>query len=116
VPVRDPAFAAVATPLGVGFRCSPQPSAAALGRAAAHPVVSTSANRSGEPPCRTAAEVAVCFGAGLAILGGEPATGLAPSSVVAVRAGGELELLRSGDLGLAELRAAAGLPPSGAPK
>ena len=35
VRVADPAFVAVATPLGVGFRCSPQPSAAALARAAA---------------------------------------------------------------------------------
>ena len=108
VRVADPAFVAVATPLGVGFRCSPQPSAAALARAAPHPIVATSANRSGEPPARTAAEVEACFGPELAILGGEPASGLAPSTVVAVRSDGSLELLRAGDLPLAELLAVAG--------
>ena len=110
VPVADPDFAEVATPLGVGFRCSPQPSAAALARAAAHPIVATSCNRSGEPAAKTAAEVEACFGPGLPILGGEPASGLAPSTVVAVAADGELRLLRAGDLELAELRAAARLP------
>jgi L-threonylcarbamoyladenylate synthase len=107
VPVADPVFAPVATPLGVGFRCSPQPSAAALARAASGPVVSTSCNRSGEPPCASAAEVEACFGAGLAVLGGEPATGLAPSTVVAVAADGSLRLLRTGALDFAELEAAA---------
>jgi L-threonylcarbamoyladenylate synthase len=107
IPVADPAFAPVATPLGVGFRCSPQPSAAALARAAARPVVSTSCNRSGEPPCATAAEVEAHFGRALAILGGEPASGLAPSTVVAVGADGALRLLRAGDLDLASLRAVA---------
>jgi L-threonylcarbamoyladenylate synthase len=107
VPVADPAFAAVATPLGVGFRCSPQPNAAALARAAPHPVVSTSCNRSGEPPCLRAAEVEAAFGRELAILGGEPASGLAPSTVVAVGADGALRLLRAGDLAFDELRAAA---------
>jgi len=107
VPVASPAFAAVATPLGVGFRCSPQKSAAALANAAASPVVSTSCNKTGEPPCTNAAEVGACFGAGLAILGGEPASGLAPSTVVAVDASGALQLLRAGTLAFEELRAAA---------
>jgi len=110
VAVADRAFAAVSTPLGVGFRCSPQPSAAALARAAPHPIVATSANRSGEPPARSAAEVEACFGPELAILGGEPAGGLAPSTVVAVRPEGALELIRAGDLSLADLRTAAGSP------
>jgi L-threonylcarbamoyladenylate synthase len=107
VAVSDPAFAEVATPLGVGFRCSPQPSAAALARAAAHPVVSTSCNKSGEPPCANAREVEACFGPELAILGGEPASGGAPSTVVSVSAAGELRVLRAGEIGLGELRAAA---------
>ncbi len=107
VPVADPALAAVATPLGVGFRCSPQPSAAALARAAAGPVVSTSCNKSGEPPCVTAAEIEASFGAALAILGGEPASGLAPSTVVAVAADGALSLLRAGALDFDAVRAAA---------
>ena len=107
VPVAEPAFALVATPLGVGFRCSPQPSAAALARAAAGPIVSTSCNKSGEPPCANAAEVEARFGRVLAILGGEPASGLAPSTVVAVAADGALRLVRAGDLDFAALRSAA---------
>lgn len=107
VPVADPRFAAVATPLGVGFRCSPQRSAAALAQAAGVPVVSTSCNKSGEPACTSAGEVEACFGRELAILGGEPATGLEPSTVVAVGAHGALTLLRAGALDFAEVRAAA---------
>jgi L-threonylcarbamoyladenylate synthase len=107
VAVPDPRFAGVRTPLGVGFRCSPHPTAAALARAAEQPVVSTSCNRSGEPPCTTAAEVEQAFGPDLAILGGEPATGLAPSTVVAVSGSGALSLLRAGALSLPELERAA---------
>ena len=107
VAVSDARFGAVATPLGVGFRCSPQASAAALARAAPAPVVSTSCNKSGEPPCTTAAEVASCFGDRLPVLGGEPATGLAPSTVVSIAADGALRLLRAGALDFAELEAAA---------
>ena len=107
VAVADPRFSVVATPLGVGFRCSPQPSASRLARAAVQPIVSTSCNRSGAKPCTTAGEVEACFGAGLAVLGGEPATGLAPSTVVAVAADGALSLLRAGALDFAEVSAAA---------
>ncbi|HTO54048.1 MAG TPA: L-threonylcarbamoyladenylate synthase [Myxococcota bacterium] len=103
VPVADPRLAAVATPLGVGFRCSPQPGAAALARAAGVPVVSTSCNQSGAPPCTSGAEVRAAFGDGLAVLGGEPAGGLAPSTVVAVSADGALRLLRAGALDFEEL-------------
>ena len=110
VPVADAAFAEVSTPIGVGFRCSPQPTAAALARAAPHPIVSTSANRSGEPPATNAGEVEAAFGPGLAVLGGEPAGGRAPSTVVAVDVDGGLRVLRPGELSEAELRAAAGLP------
>jgi L-threonylcarbamoyladenylate synthase len=105
VPVADARFAGVSTPLGVGFRCSPQPTSSALARAAAGPIVSTSCNRSGEPPCTTAAEVERAFGPALAILGGEPASGLAPSTVVAVSSGGALSLLRDGAVPFAELQA-----------
>jgi tRNA A37 threonylcarbamoyladenosine synthetase subunit TsaC/SUA5/YrdC len=107
VPVGDPRFAGVRTPLGVGFRCSPHPVAAALAREAGQPVVSTSCNRSGEPPCTSAAEVALAFGPELAIAGGESAGGLAPSTVVAVASDGALRLLREGAVAWDELRAAA---------
>ena len=107
VPVADARFARVATPLGVGFRCSPQPTAAALANAARHPVVSTSCNRAGEPPATTAGEVEAAFGPELAVLGGEPASGLAPSTVVAVSAAGDPQLLRSGAIDFAALETAA---------
>jgi len=103
VPVADPRFAGVSTPLGVGFRCSPHPTAAALARAAPHPVVSTSANRSGEPPAASADEVERALGRELAILGGERASGLAPSTVVAIAADGARTLIRAGAIGEAEL-------------
>jgi hypothetical protein len=106
-PVPGGAFSGVATPLGVGFRCSPQPTAAALARAARHPVVSTSCNRTGEPPAGNAAEVEAAFGPQLAVLGGEPASGLAPSTVVAVSAAGALQLLRAGAIDFAALEIAA---------
>jgi L-threonylcarbamoyladenylate synthase len=107
VPVSDPRFAGVRTPLGVGFRCSPHPAAAALARAADQPVVSTSCNHSGEAPCASADEVERAFGPGLAILAGDPATGLAPSTVVAVSSDGILALLREGAISWDEVRAAA---------
>ena len=107
VPVAAGAFPGVATPLGVGFRCSPQPTAAALAAAARHPVVSTSCNRSGEPPAANRAEVEAAFGSELPVLGGEPAGGLAPSTVVAVGAAGGLELLRAGAIALEALEKAA---------
>jgi len=113
VPVAPGGFPGVATPLGVGFRCSPQPTAAALAEAARHPVVSTSCNRTGEAPATTAAEVEAAFGPDLAVLGGEPAGGLAPSTVVAVAADGALQLLRPGAVDFAALEEAAGSDSSG---
>jgi L-threonylcarbamoyladenylate synthase len=107
VPVADPRLAEVATPLGVGFRCSPQPNAAALAGAAGVPVVSTSCNKSGAPPCADAREVEAAFGRRLAVLGGEPAGGLPPSTVVSVSAAGALRLLRAGALDFAELERSA---------
>ena len=107
VPVGAGAFPGVATLLGVGFRCSPQPTAAALAKAARHPVVSTSCNRTGAPPAATAAEVEAAFGPELPILGSEPAGGLAPSTVVAVSASGALQLLRPGAIDFERLERAA---------
>ncbi len=87
---------------GVGFRCSPHPTAMALLRATGRPLLSTSCNRSGGEPCRTCDEVERAFGAELCVVGGEPAGGARPSTVVAVDAGGALELLREGALPVAE--------------
>ncbi len=98
VPVRGGALEAVATKHGVGFRCSPHPTASALARSARRPVVSTSCNPSGEKPCRTATEVADRFGDTLPVVGGEPADGGTASTVVAVLANGRIEVLREGPI------------------
>ncbi len=103
VRVGDTALGSVATAHGVGFRCSSHPTAAALARAFAGPIVSTSCNRSGEPPCRDAREVEQVFGVGLPVAGGEPCGARPPSTVVAVAPDGSLELLREGALAAAAL-------------
>ncbi len=97
------ALEGVATAFGVGFRCSPQPTALALARGLGRPLVSTSCNPSGEPPCLDAAAVERAFGPELAIAGGEPAGGLPPSTVVAVRPDGSLERVREGAIPFAAL-------------
>ncbi len=91
-------LAGVASPLGVGFRCSPQPTARLLAERARSPVVSTSCNRHGEPACLNAPQVSALFGEALPIAGGEPAGGGAPSTVVAIDPQGKLQLLREGEL------------------
>lgn len=106
VPVDRPELAAVATERGVGFRCSPHPTASALAREARRPIAATSCNPSGGAPCRNADEVERAFGRSLAIAGGEPAGGLEPSTVVAVDRAGRLELLRPGALAEREIREA----------
>jgi L-threonylcarbamoyladenylate synthase len=107
VPVRGHVLAPVATRQGVGFRCSSHPTSRSLVEWAARPIVSTSCNRTGGEPCRTAEEVKACFGAELPVAGGEPAGGQLPSTVVAVSAEGELLLLREGMTPFEELRAEA---------
>jgi len=104
VPVAGSSLRHVRSARGVGFRCSPHPTAAALRRAAGRPLVSTSCNRSGQAPCRTAAEVESAFGPELCVAGGEAAGGGEPSTVVSVDAGGRMELLREGALRWSDLR------------
>lgn len=95
-------LAAVATELGVGFRCSAHPVAASLAKLVERPIAATSCNRSGEPPCTSAAEVLGRFGSELPVLAGR-ASGLAPSTVVAVSPAGELRILREGAILASEL-------------
>ena len=70
----------------VAVRVSSHPVARALAAALGHPVVSTSANRSGAPPARTAAAAVASLGetaaAPLAILDGGTTPGGAPSVIV----------------------------------
>ena len=107
VAVASPELAPVATHRGVGFRCSPHPTAAGLAGRLPGGVVATSCNKSGQPPCCTAAEVESVFGPTLPIAGGEPAGEHAPSTVVAVDDAGGLSLLRAGALDFAVVEAAA---------
>ncbi len=103
LPGFDPRLAAVATPQGVGFRCSPHPTALALARACRRPLLSTSCNPSGKPPATTAAQVEAYFGPDLPIAGGEPAGGLAPSTVVAMGPGHTVSVIREGAIDLSLL-------------
>ena len=68
----------------------------------------TSANRSGEPPARTAADAARALGeSNVALfLDAGPSPGGVPSTVVKV-ADGKIEILRAGAIGEAQVREAA---------
>lgn len=82
----------------------------ALVRAVGGPVVASSANLSGRPPARSAAEVAQVFGNQLdLILDGGPASAERPSTLVDVSRG-RLELLRAGEVDVSGL-----VPPGGRP-
>jgi L-threonylcarbamoyladenylate synthase len=61
---------------GIALRVTAHPLAAALCRAFGGALVSTSANRHGEPPARTADEVRSAFGSGLAYILAGPTGGL----------------------------------------
>ncbi len=95
IPSRDSRWRHVATEAGVGFRCSSHPVARALAARASSPLVSTSANRSGDAPCRNAAEVEKVFGEKLAILEGSTSNA-APSTVISLHVDRPPELLREG--------------------
>jgi L-threonylcarbamoyladenylate synthase len=82
---------------GVAVRCSPHPVAAALVAALGAPITATSANRAGQPPARTPAEVRAAFtgGAALHVCEAGETPGGPPSTLVRVR-GDALEVLRRG--------------------
>ncbi|MEM1041484.1 MAG: L-threonylcarbamoyladenylate synthase [Bacteroidota bacterium] len=94
----------VSTAGGIGIRRTTDPFCLAL-VAAAGPVLSTSANRAGEPPARRFADLdpAVTAAADLAVDAGQ-ALGGTPSTVVRVE-GGRLAVLREGAVDAATLRA-----------
>ena len=92
--------------LTVGVRCPDHPVPLAL-CAAVGPLATTSANRHGEPPMTTAAELDAAFGDALAlVLDGGVCAG-SPSTVVDCT-GEELKLLREGRIAWAEIRSAGG--------
>jgi L-threonylcarbamoyladenylate synthase len=80
----------------VALRFPRHPIAIALVHAVGGPVVASSANLSGQPPARTAEEVASVFGNQLdLILDGGPSQAVEPSTLVDVSRG-RLEVLRPG--------------------
>ena len=92
----------------IGFRLSPDPVCAALLRALAMPLISTSANPAGKPPARSAREVLDYFPSGLdAVLdGGERIEG-DPSTLVDVTRDVPL-LLRKGPVSAETIRSVVG--------
>ena len=87
----------------VGLRVPDQPFTRRLARALG-PLPLTSANRSGEPDSRDAAEVQATVGAAVElIIDGGRSPGGVPSTVVALEADGSWRLLRAGPITDAEL-------------
>lgn len=77
----------------LAIRVSDHPDVQALCRAFGKPLVSTSANLSGQPPCRTVEEVKLQFGPGFPVLQGETGGRKNPSEIRDVITG---ELIRQG--------------------
>lgn len=98
VPGYDARLSGVASPEGVGFRCSPHPTAQALVRSFGGPLVATSCNRAGARPCVAALDVAGAFGPELAVAGDADAGGAPVSTVIAIPRGKRdpPQLLRAG--------------------
>ena len=87
----------------LGIRLPDHPVPRALARRSG-PLAVSSANRSGQPDARTAAELLVSVGDALAlVLDDGPVRGGVPSTVVAVAADGRLTILRAGALRAADL-------------
>ena len=107
VPAGPHLAAAVTAGRGaVGLRQPDLPLLAELLRLAGVPLTLTSANRSGQPACRTAAEVAAQFGADCPLLAdGGPTPSALPSTVVDL-CGPEPRVLRPGAIPAARLEAA----------
>jgi L-threonylcarbamoyladenylate synthase len=88
----------------IGLRLPADREVCELVRACGGALTATSANRAGEPPARTAGEVARAFPDGLAlIVDGGAARSQEPSTVLDV-SGGEARLIREGAVSWRELR------------
>ena len=92
----------------IGVRWPDHPVPLAVIRRFGRPIGATSANRSGEPEARTAAEAAAALGATVAlILDGGPVHEMAPSTVVRVEASGAWRVLRAGAIPAEKIQAVA---------
>jgi L-threonylcarbamoyladenylate synthase len=91
---------------GVGVRVSPHPLACALASGLGRPLTATSANLSGHPPAATLAAARAELGDRVKVyLDGGTLAGGAPSTVVAMDAGG-YRIIRAGAINARELAAA----------
>lgn len=107
LPRRDPPPNALPT---LGVRVPAHPAALAILRAMDGPVATTSANRSGEPSARTAAEALTTIGSEVdLIIDAGPAPGGTESSVLDLSVSPP-KLLRAGAVGAADLETALGEP------
>lgn len=92
----------------VAVRVSSHPVARALADLLGGPITSTSANRSGHPPARSASDVRSAFGDEIdLIVDGGPSSDDPPSTVVDV-SGGRARMVREGRVGRAEVERAMG--------
>lgn len=92
----------------LGVRWSPHPTVAQLLTRWGGPMVSTSANRAGQPPLPDGAAVRRAWGARVAaILPGAAAPAAQPSTVLKIGASGEMTWLRTGALAQGEIEALA---------
>jgi L-threonylcarbamoyladenylate synthase len=89
----------LAGPGGIGVRVSPHPVAAALAHAVGAPITATSANKSGQPACRTAAAARAQLGDSVHYLDAGETPGGAPSTLVEVR-DAAARIIRAGALTL----------------
>jgi L-threonylcarbamoyladenylate synthase len=109
LPLRDPRLAPEALTGGrdtIALRLPDHSAPRALARHLG-PIAVSSANRSGEPEARTAAQLIEALGPSLAlVLDDGPVRGGIPSSVVAVDADGRVDVIREGALGGATILAA----------
>jgi L-threonylcarbamoyladenylate synthase len=110
LPLRRPGLVPDALSGGrdtLGMRVPDHPVPRAIARALG-PIAVTSANRSGEPPARSASELIESVGSALAlVLDDGPVRGGVASTVVAVSAGGAWHMLREGALAAGVIAAVA---------
>jgi L-threonylcarbamoyladenylate synthase len=93
----------------VGIRISPHPVAQALGKAFGGAITATSANLSGKPPARSAAQIRSLFGETVDFVLDGGMTPASLCSTIVCECAGRLQLVRSGVIGLAEF-GVAGIP------
>jgi L-threonylcarbamoyladenylate synthase len=103
LPARDNIAPELTGADGVGVRVSPNPVARALSEGVGKPITATSANLSGEVPASTLGSARAALGTKVKVyLEGGKLTASAPSTVVAINAGG-WKMVRVGAISLSQI-------------